>query len=126
LITAKFAVEQNREVFAVPGSVLSPMSRGTNDLIGEGAMPMTNPKSILEALRIEEGTRVAKPQEQALSDMERTVLRILGQDLLHIDEICVRMDLSVEKLTVTLTMMELKGLVVREQGMTYRQNGRWM
>lgn len=126
LITAKFAVEQDREVFAVPGSVLSPMSRGTNDLIGEGAMPMTNPKSVLEVLRIEEGSKAPKPQEQALSDMERTVLRILGQDSLHIDEICVRMDLSVEKLTVTLTMMELKGLVVREQGMTYRQNARWM
>ena len=126
LITAKFAVEQDREVFAVPGSVLSPMSRGTNDLIGEGAMPMTNPKAVLEALRIEEGSRVEKPREQNLSDIERTVLRVLGQDSLHIDEICVRMDLSVEKLTVTLTMMELKGLVVREQGMTYRQNGRWM
>ncbi|HOZ38150.1 MAG TPA: DNA-processing protein DprA [Anaerolineaceae bacterium] len=126
LITAKFAVEQDREVFAVPGSVLSPMSRGTNDLIGEGAMPMTNPKSVLEALRIEEGSKAPKPQEQALTDLERTVLRILGQDSLHIDEICVRMDLSVEKLTVTLTMMELKGLVVREQGMTYRQNARWM
>lgn len=126
MITAKFAVEQDREVFAVPGSVLSPMSRGTNDLIGEGAMPMTNPKSVLEALRIEEGSKAPKPQEQALSDMERTVLRILGQDSLHIDEICVRMDMSVEKLTVTLTMMELKGLVVREQGMTYRQSGRWM
>ncbi|MEA4930778.1 MAG: DNA-processing protein DprA [Anaerolineaceae bacterium] len=126
LITAKFAVEQDREVFAVPGSVLSPMSRGTNDLIGEGAMPMTNPKAVLEVLRIEEGSKAPKPQEQALSDMERTVLRVLGQDSLHIDEICVRMDLSVEKLTVTLTMMELKGLVTREQGMTYRQNGRWM
>lgn len=126
LITAKFAVEQNREVFAVPGSVLSPMSRGTNDLIGEGAMPMTNPKSVLEALRIEEGSKAPKPQELSLSDMERTVLRILAQDSLHIDEICVRMDMSVEKLTVTLTMMELKGLVVREQGMTYRQSGRWM
>ncbi len=126
LITAKFAVEQNREVFAVPGSVLSPMSRGTNDLIGEGAMPMTNPKSVLEVLRIEEGSRAEKPVEQSLSDMERTVLHILGQDSLHVDEICVRMDLSIEKLTVTLTMMELKGLVVREQGMTYRQSGRWM
>jgi DNA processing protein len=126
LITAKFAIEQNREVFAVPGSVLSPMSRGTNDLIGEGAMPMTNPKAVLEALRIEEGSRAEKPREQPLSDLEQTVLRVLGQDSLHIDEICVRMDLSVEKLTVTLTMMELKGLVVREQGMTYRQNGRWM
>jgi len=126
LITAKFAVEQNREVFAVPGSVLSPMSRGTNGLIGVGAMPMTNPKSVLETLRIEEGCKAPKPQEQALSDMERTVLRILGQDALHIDEICVRMDMSVEKLTVTLTMMELRGLVVREQGMTYRKNARWM
>lgn len=126
LITAKFAVEQNREVFAVPGSVLSPMSRGTNDLIGEGAMPMTNPKAVLEALKIDGGKIVGKPRDVALTDMERTVLRVLGQDSLHIDDICVRMDLSVEKLTVTLTMMELKGLVTREQGMIYRQNGKWM
>ncbi len=61
-----------------------------------------------------------------MSDVERTVLRILGQDSLHIDEICVRMDMSVEKLTVTLTMMELKAWWVREQGMVYRQNARWM
>jgi predicted Rossmann fold nucleotide-binding protein DprA/Smf involved in DNA uptake len=95
-------------------------------LIGEGAMPMTNPKSVLEALRIEGESRVEKPREPEMSDVERTVLRILGQDSLHIDEICVRMDMSVEKLTVTLTMMELKGLVVREQGMVYRQNARWI
>jgi len=126
LITAKFAVEQDREVFAVPGSVLSPMSRGTNDLIGEGAMPMTNPKAVLDALKIEANRSVEKPREVALIDVERTVLRVLGQDSMHIDEICVRMDLSVEKLTVTLTMMELRGLVVKEQGMTYRQTGKWM
>ncbi|NLE93269.1 MAG: DNA-protecting protein DprA, partial [Chloroflexi bacterium] len=126
LITAKFAVEQNREVFAVPGSVLSPMSRGTNDLIGEGAMPMTNPKTVLEALRIEADSRVEKPQQQNLTDAERTILHVLGQDSLHIDEICVRMDMSVEKLTVTLTMMELRGLVVKERGMVYRQAGKWM
>ena len=126
LITAKFAVEQDREVFAVPGSVLSPMSRGTNDLIGEGAIPMTNPKSVLEALRVEEGSRVVKSKEPEMNDIERTVLRVLGQDSLHIDDICVRMDLSVERLTVALTMMELKGLVVREQGMVYRQTGKWM
>jgi len=126
LITAKFAVEQDREVFAVPGSVLSPMSRGTNDLIGEGAIPMTNPKAVLDALRIEEGSRVVNSKEPELNDIERTVLRVLGQDSLHIDDICVRMDLSVERLTVALTMMELKGLVVREQGMVYRQTGKWM
>ena len=126
LITAKFAVEQNREVFAVPGSVLSPMSRGTNDLIGEGAMPMTNPKTVLEALRIDADSRVEKPQQQNLTDAERTILHVLGQDSLHIDEICVRMDMSVEKLTVTLTMMELRGLVVKERGMVYRQAGKWM
>ena len=61
-----------------------------------------------------------------MNDIERTVLRVLGQDSLHIDDICVRMDLSVERLTVALTMMELKGLLVREQGMVYRQTGKWM
>jgi len=49
------------------------MSRGTNDLIGEGAMPMTNPKSVLEALRIEGESRVEKPREPEMSDVERTV-----------------------------------------------------
>ena len=89
-------------------------------------MPMTNPKTVLEALRIEADSRVEKPQQQNLTDAERTILHVLGQDSLHIDEICVRMDMSVEKLTVTLTMMELRGLVVKERGMVYRQAGKWM
>lgn len=126
LITAKFAVEQNREVFAVPGSVLSPMSRGTNDLIGEGAVPMTNPKALLEALKIDETRSPVSRQDAVATEVERSVLRVLGQDSLHIDELCVRLDLSIEKLTVILTMMELKGLLVREHGMNYRQNGSWM
>ena len=59
LITAKFSAEQGRDVFAVPGSILSPMSRGTNNLIAEGATPLTNPKDVLVALNY---TQVAEKQ----------------------------------------------------------------
>ena len=125
LITARFALEQGREVFAVPGSVLSPMSRGTNGLLASGATPMTNPTQVLEFLRLPRSERVPAAEELVLDEDESRILHLLGQDSLHIDEICHRLDLSIEKLTVQLTMMELKGLVERENGMEYHAVQRW-
>ena len=126
LITAKFAVEQNREVFAVPGSVLAPMSKGTNRLIVDGATPMNDPRQVLEFLKIQEQVHNIKTIAPEPPDAaEQRVLVALGNNKVHIDELCNQLDLSMEKLTALLTMMELKGLVTRNKGMEYSKTQSW-
>ncbi len=120
LITAKFSVEQGREVFAVPGSILSPMSRGTNHLIQEGAIPLTNPKDVLDTLNY---TQVAAQQtaRQVLptEPTEVKILQVLNHEPLHVDDLCAELEMPVEKVTASLTLMELKGLVRHTGGMNY-------
>jgi DNA processing protein len=126
LITAKFSLEQNREVFAVPGSVLAPMSKGTNRLIMDGATPMNDPRQVLEFLNIQEQHVYTQVSEIAVPDAgEQRVLGALGNDTMHIDDLCNKLDLSMEKLTSLLTMMELKGLVSRNHLMEYSKTQSW-
>jgi DNA processing protein len=120
LITAEFAAEQGREVFAVPGSILAPQSKGTNRLIQRGALPLLEPQDLLQALNL---TRVGeqKAARKALpaDAVEAQLLETLGSEPLHIDEIRNRSGLSVEKVSAALVMMELKGLVRQVGGMHY-------
>lgn len=125
LITAKFALEQGRDIFAVPGSVLSQMSKGTNQLIAEGATPMTNPVVITDTLELARTGKERKTEQIEISAIEKNILRVLGDESLHIDEICARTSLTIEKLTAELTMMELKGIVQRENGMEYSRVKKW-
>ena len=88
LITAKFSADQGRDVFAVPGSVLSPMSRGPNNLLAAGAIPLTSPAVILENLNLPKQMRLPKADEPDLDAEEARVLSALGADTLHIDDLC--------------------------------------
>ncbi len=120
LITAHLALEQNREVFAIPGNILSPASRGTNRLIQEGAKLVSGYTDILEELNL---TAVAHQMEMKeiipASDTESTLLKQLGAEPIHIDELCRSSGLPVSTLSSTLAMMELKGLVKQMGAMTY-------
>ena len=120
LITATFAVEQGREVFAVPGSIHGVQSRGTNYLIQQGARPLLDPEELLEFLNLEvvekrRSARKALPGDE----FEKQILQVLGQDPLHIDEIGRLAGLPIEKVSSTLTLMELKGLVQQAGVMSY-------
>jgi len=120
LITADFAVEQGREVFAVPGSVFSPQSRGPNRLIQNGAHPLLDPQEILDILDL---TRVVAQSEARIilpaNATEAQLFAILGHDPLHVDEIRAQSDLPIEQVTATLALMELKGMVRQVGGMRY-------
>jgi DNA processing protein len=120
LITAAFAADQGREVFAVPGNINSPGSKGTNRLIRDGAQPLLHPEQILEELELtmvaeQRTARVVLPADA----VEAQLFEALGREPLHIDEIRSRTDLPIEKVTATLAVMELKGMVSQVGGMQY-------
>lgn len=120
LITAEFAVEQGREVFAVPGSILTPQSEGTNHLIEQGARPLLRMTEILDALKLEQiPEKQATRKTIAASVEEKQLLNCLNQEPKHIDEICNLSGLPIQAVSATLTMMELKGLVIQVGGMNY-------
>jgi DNA processing protein len=120
LITAHMALEQNREVFAIPGSILSPASRGTNHLIQEGAKLVRDYTDILEELNL---TAVARQIEMREilpeSDTESLLLKQLSAEPTHIDEVCRNSGLPAATVSSTLAMMELKGLVKQLGTMNY-------
>ncbi len=120
LITAHMALEQNREVFAIPGSILSPASRGTNHLIQEGAKLVRDYTDILEELNL---TAVARQMEMREvlpeSDTESLLLKQLSAEPTHIDEVCRSSKLPAATVSSTLAMMELKGLVKQVGTMNY-------
>ncbi len=120
LITASFAVEQGRDVFAVPGNIQAPQSKGANRLIQQGASPLLRPQDILDALNLTqiEQKRTARKVIPADVD-EAQILNALGAEPTHVDEIRARSGLPIEKVSATLTMLELKGLVRQIGHMNY-------
>ncbi|HEX7555668.1 MAG TPA: DNA-processing protein DprA, partial [Leptolinea sp.] len=120
LITAKFAVDQGRDVFAVPGSILTPQSEGTNHLIEEGARPLLRMSEILEVLKLENiPEKQANRKSITATPDEKKQLQHLSQEPKYIDEICNLSGLPIQSVSATLTMMELKGLVTHVGGMNY-------
>jgi DNA processing protein len=120
LITAEFALEQGRDVFAVPGNIFSPASRGPNRLITDGAKPACRVEDILEELEIETAV-VQREAREAIpkSESEVAILRCLGHEPVHIDEIRRTVCLPMSVVSSALTMLELKGLVRQAGGMNY-------
>jgi DNA processing protein len=120
LITAAFAVDQAREVFAVPGNIHAPQSRGPNRLIRDGAHPLLRPQDVLEALDLTRNLERREIRRAAPSDAtEAALLGVLNQQPLHVDEIRSQTGLPIERVSAALTMMELKGLVRQVGGMNY-------
>ena len=120
LITAHFAVEQNREVFAIPGSIFSPSCHGTNRLIQEGAKLVQNCTDILEELNLTMVPRQLEMKEVIpTTDTEAQLLGYLSKEATHIDDICRHSGLPIAAVNSTLTMLELKGLAKQVGGMNY-------
>lgn len=120
LITAHMALEQNREVFAIPGSILSPASSGTNHLIQEGAKLAHSYSDILEELNLTAVAHQMGLQEVIpASDTESQLLKQLCAEPAHIDQVCRSSGLPMPTVSSTLAMMELKGLVKQVGAMNY-------
>lgn len=121
LITAEFAAIQGREVFAVPGSIYANRNKGTNRLIRDGALPLLNFDDLINALNLEQVTeyryaRKVLPE----NDIELLLMDILMDESLHIDEIKAVVDLSIDKISAALVLMELKGMIRSTGNLTYQ------
>jgi DNA processing protein len=125
LITAKLAAEQNREVFAVPGSIQSFKSTGTHTLIKQGAKLVEHAQDIIEELSplinvdIKTGN-ISRAKEEdktnTLSKEESLVFNSLGPYPVHIDDLVRRLSMEPGKLSSTLLKLELKGIVQQSPG----------
>jgi len=120
LITADFALEQGREVFAVPGSIFSPRSQGTNRLIQQGAKLVLTVEDILEELNL---TMISQHVEARAilpeNETEAALLQYLSSEPTHVDELGRQSGLPIAQVNSTLALMELKGMVRQVGGMHY-------
>lgn len=120
LITAGFALKQGRDVFAIPGSILSSRSAGVNKLIQDGAHSVMSVKDIIEALNL-----FMIPQQVEMQAVlpdnaeEKKLLDLLSHDPLHIDDLIRESDLPTNDVIAVLTMMELKGMIKQVGAMQY-------
>jgi DNA processing protein len=123
LYTARHAMEQNREVFAVPGRIDSVASEGCHDLIRDGATLVRNVDDVLQSLgplsspaKTSTTEAVHAPRELLLNDQEKLILNTVTADPQHIDEIVRAVNQEPSRVLQTLTILEMKRLVRRLPG----------
>lgn len=123
LITAACALDYNREVFAVPGSILSHYSIGTNALIKRGAKLVMGVQDILEELPLATTLSTDSvrpiPPTHSLAPEEQTLLDLLTHEPLHVDRIIKQTGLGTALVSSLLSQLELKGLAKNVGGMHY-------
>jgi DNA processing protein len=122
LITARFAAEQNRDVFAIPGSIHSPFSKGSHQLIRDGAKLVESAQDVLEEwgmLALGVGSPSSSPVP--MEGNNARVLDALGHDPADIDALSRRSDLAADAVSVALVELELAGEVASLPGGLYQR-----
>jgi DNA processing protein len=117
LITARMATEQGREVFAIPGSIHSPLSKGCHSLIKQGAKLVDSAEDVLTEL----GSWRPAAAAGAASNSEDKLLIQMGYDPVDIDSLCARAGLPAETIAAELLRLELDGLVATLPGGRYQR-----
>ena len=126
LITANYAIEQNREVFAIPGNIFENNSEGVHSLIKQGAKCTTTPQDIFDELNIKQSSEFIsnktkqKPKQnhENLSEKEALIIAMIQQPK-HIDEIIEHTKLPIPELLQTLTFLEIKKYISKQPGSYY-------
>lgn len=111
LITARQALEQNREVLAIPGSIHNPMARGCHHLLQQGAKLVTSSEDILSELRFMTGVSVQEEEHTASMVDEPALVKCIGFEVTTVDKIIERSGLSMTEVTCDLAELELQGIV---------------
>lgn len=125
LITARLALEQGRDVYAVPGNIFSANSEGCNMLIRDGAGIYTNCDDLIETSSLVDGSQNIEREEIELSDDERTVYEIINNGDSNYEIILSKSNFDSASLSAILTILELKGLITSQGQRTYYANRRW-
>lgn len=121
LITARQALEQGREVFAIPGSIHSPLAKGCHALIKQGAKLVESAQDILEELGLHSQHREIPAAPAAVSVQQQRVLEHLGFEPCDVDTLCARSGLTAETACAMLLQLELEGLVSSLPGGLYQR-----
>ncbi len=125
LITARLAAEQGRDVFAIPGSIHSPFSKGSHRLIKDGAKLVETAQDVLDELRLAappfEASRAAAAAGDAIQGTAGRVLEALGYDTAGIDALCERTGLAADAIAAALLELELSGRIAPLPGGAYQR-----
>jgi DNA processing protein len=121
LITARSAADQGREVFAIPGSIHSPLSRGCHALIKNGAKLVESAEDVLAELAGFRRTGFASTVEAAAASPEPGLLQHMGHDPVDVDSLCLRAGLPAEQVSSELLRLELAGRVTSLPGGLYQR-----
>lgn len=120
LITADFALDQGREVFAIPGNINSPLSNGSHNLIKQGAKLVNNYQDILEEIHIALPQKAAEKEmikeNTSLNEEEKIIYRLITKEPTQIDEIIEASNLSAGKVSEILLNLELSDLIKEIEG----------
>lgn len=123
LITSDFALEQGKDVFAVPGNINSPKSKGTNRLIKMGAKLVENADDVIEEFPYEikmllqaKGKQKEKTEVPDLSDDEKKIYVLLSEEEIHIDTLIQESQLPSQKVSALLIQLELRDVVKQQSG----------
>ena len=123
LITAGFALEQNRTIFAVPGNIDSPYSEGTNNLIKQGAVVVSNAESVFKEIpylnKSIKSCAQTGVRKEKFSKNEKTIVDLVSKKTIHIDEILDKTEFTAPELTVLLLSLEMKNVVKQLSGKYY-------
>jgi len=116
LITAKMALEQNRDVLAIPGSIHNPLARGCHYLLQQGAKLVTSAKDVLDELRIEHHQITNDKPLFSLASGNENLVKFIGFEMTSVDQIIIRSGFSVEQVTGELAELELLGTIMSVPG----------
>ncbi len=129
LISARMAMEQGREVFAIPGSIHNPLARGCHALIRQGAKLVETAADILEELAPQLSINATMPEPPStateavaeISDEQSDLLAIMGYEAISVDDMVERSGLTAEAVSSMLLLLELQGLIEASPGGLYNR-----
>lgn len=119
LITARLALESNRDVYAVPGPITNDVAAGVNQLIKEGATPVTEARDLLQIFGLTPAVSIDIQPSLILSGPQQKIMKKISEIPLHIDSLVDHTKLSPEEVALTLIQLELDGYIENIGGMKY-------